>query len=86
MEDVLGVTCNFETKCAWEWDEIVVDGFQVVTGANLTESNRTGMMPGPSADMKNDANGKSTYPLFYFFLFKINTISIFLKVIFCIYV
>lgn len=57
MEDVLGVTCNFETKCAWEWDEVVVDGFQVVTGANLTESNRTGMMPGPSADMKNDANG-----------------------------
>lgn len=58
MEDVLGVQCNFETACAWTWNEDVVDGFQTVTGANLTASNRTGMMPGPAADMHSDANGK----------------------------
>lgn len=57
MEDVLGVKCNFETNCAWMWDEVVIDGFQTVTGANLTESNRTGMMPGPAADRRHDANG-----------------------------
>lgn len=58
MEDVLGVKCNFEIACAWTWDDKYLDGFQVVTGANLTESNRTGMMPGPAADSKSDANGK----------------------------
>lgn len=57
MEDVLGVKCNFETDCAWTWDESVLDGFTVVTGANLTDSNRTGIMPGPGADPNNDANG-----------------------------
>ncbi|KAG4074940.1 hypothetical protein HA402_009365, partial [Bradysia odoriphaga] len=57
MEDVLGVKCNFETDCAWTWDENVLDGFTVVTGANLTDSNRTGIMPGPGADPNNDANG-----------------------------
>lgn len=58
MEDVLGVKCNFETDCAWTWDENVLDGFTVVTGANLTDSNRTGIMPGPGADPNNDANGQ----------------------------
>ena len=58
MEDVLGVKCTFEIQCAWTWNESYVDGFQVVTGANLTNSNRTGMMPGPSADSENNAFGK----------------------------
>lgn len=57
MADVLGVQCNFETPCAWTWNEDYTDSFQTVTGANLTASNRTGMMPGPVADMHNDANG-----------------------------
>lgn len=58
MEEVLGMRCSFETRCAWVWDERVVDGFQTVTGENLTTSNLTGMMPGPAADSQNDANGK----------------------------
>uniref|UniRef100_A0A1B0CWR4 receptor protein-tyrosine kinase n=1 Tax=Lutzomyia longipalpis TaxID=7200 RepID=A0A1B0CWR4_LUTLO len=57
IDDVLGVKCSFETECAWTWNETIVDGFQVVTGANLTESNRTGIMPGPPADALNDAGG-----------------------------
>lgn len=57
VDDVLGVKCNFETECAWIWNETVVDGFHVVSGANLTDSNRTGIMPGPAADLLNDANG-----------------------------
>ncbi|XP_055595581.1 tyrosine-protein kinase receptor [Uranotaenia lowii] len=57
MDDILGVKCNFETECAWHWDENDPSGFQVVTGANLTESNRTGMMPGPGFDLLNNANG-----------------------------
>lgn len=58
IDDVLGVKCSFETKCNWEWNETIVDGFQVVTGANLTDTNRTGIMPGPPADALNDASGK----------------------------
>lgn len=65
MEDVLGVKCNFETACAWMWDESVLDGFQTVTGANLTESNRTGIMPGPPADSRNDANGNCAWMWVY---------------------
>ncbi|XP_055704589.1 tyrosine-protein kinase receptor [Phlebotomus papatasi] len=57
IDDVLGVKCSFETKCNWEWNETIVDGFQVVTGANLTDTNRTGIMPGPPADALNDASG-----------------------------
>lgn len=57
IEDVLGVKCTFETECAWTWNESIPDGFKVVTGANLTELNMTGLMPGPSADAVNNANG-----------------------------
>lgn len=56
-DDVLGVTCDFESNCMWEWDESLLDGFHVVSGVNLTESNRTGMMPGPSVDGSNNAGG-----------------------------
>lgn len=56
-DDVLGVTCDFEQKCMWEWDESLVDGFQVVSGINLTESNRTGLMPGPVVDGSLSAAG-----------------------------
>lgn len=66
MEDVLGVKCNFENDCAWTWDENVLDGFTVVTGANLTDSNRTGIMPGPGADPTNDANGLCEFYLHCF--------------------
>lgn len=58
IEDTLGVKCNFETECAWTWNASISDTFHVVTGANLSESNLTGMMPGPAADAKDDANGK----------------------------
>lgn len=54
---MLGVTCDFETKCMWTYDQTIENGFQVVSGINLTESNRTGMMPGPSIDGQNDALG-----------------------------
>lgn len=54
---MLGVTCDFESKCMWDWDESLIDGFQVVSGINLTESNRTGIMPGPAVDGTNDAAG-----------------------------
>uniref|UniRef100_A0AAG5DV41 Tyrosine-protein kinase receptor n=1 Tax=Anopheles atroparvus TaxID=41427 RepID=A0AAG5DV41_ANOAO len=57
MDEILGMKCNFETECAWTWDENDQQGFQVVTGINLTESNRTGLMPGPSADPTQNANG-----------------------------
>lgn len=57
MEDTLGVKCTFETDCAWTWEEKKIDGFQVVTGVNLTNANRTGLMPGPIADYENNANG-----------------------------
>lgn len=57
MEDFLGVQCTFETECAWYWDETVVDGFQIVTGANLSDANKTGIMPGPLTDSKRNANG-----------------------------
>lgn len=60
-DDRLGVQCTFEKECAWTYDEEVTDGFHVVNGVNLTESNRTGMMPGPSADSANDANGLYKY-------------------------
>ncbi|XP_055625903.1 tyrosine-protein kinase receptor isoform X2 [Toxorhynchites rutilus septentrionalis] len=56
-EDDLGMKCNFESECTWTWDKHDHNSFQVVTGANLTESNRTGMMPGPSADGLSDVNG-----------------------------
>lgn len=80
IEDRLGVKCNFETECAWTWDKTSNDSFQVITGANLSESNLTGMMPGPVADAKGDANGKilltfntmhsKTSNFFFFFFFK----------------
>lgn len=57
MDNRLGVACTFDTPCAWKADENNPNTFQVVTAANLTASNRTGMMPGPSADVLNDANG-----------------------------
>uniref|UniRef100_A0A182HPI8 receptor protein-tyrosine kinase n=1 Tax=Anopheles arabiensis TaxID=7173 RepID=A0A182HPI8_ANOAR len=57
MDEILGMKCNFETECAWTWDENDQHGFQVVTGVNLTESNRTGLMPGPGADPAHNANG-----------------------------
>uniref|UniRef100_A0A182P1D0 receptor protein-tyrosine kinase n=1 Tax=Anopheles epiroticus TaxID=199890 RepID=A0A182P1D0_9DIPT len=58
MDDILGMKCNFETECAWTWEENNQhQGFQVVTGMNLTESNRTGLMPGPGADPAHNANG-----------------------------
>ncbi|XP_049291749.1 tyrosine-protein kinase receptor isoform X1 [Anopheles funestus] len=57
MDEILGMKCNFETECAWTWDENDQHGFQVVTGMNLTESNRTGLMPGPGADPAHNANG-----------------------------
>ncbi|XP_062558487.1 tyrosine-protein kinase receptor isoform X1 [Armigeres subalbatus] len=57
IDNMLGVMCNFETECAWKADEANPNSFQVVTGANLTASNRTGMMPGPSSDILGDANG-----------------------------
>ncbi|KFB50191.1 AGAP012070-PA-like protein [Anopheles sinensis] len=57
MDEILGMKCNFETECAWTWDENDQQSFQVVTGINLTESNRTGLMPGPSVDPAQNANG-----------------------------
>lgn len=57
MDEVFGVKCTFETECAWSWNDTIVDGFEVVTGANLTEANRTGIMPGPLTDSKKNANG-----------------------------
>lgn len=56
-DDHLGVTCDFESKCQWEWDENLSDGFKIVSGINLTESNRTGLMPGPAIDGSHDAAG-----------------------------
>lgn len=58
IEDSLGVKCNFETECAWTWNKTMSDSFHVVTGGNLTQSNLTGMMPGPATDAQEDANGK----------------------------
>uniref|UniRef100_A0A182YCB4 receptor protein-tyrosine kinase n=1 Tax=Anopheles stephensi TaxID=30069 RepID=A0A182YCB4_ANOST len=57
MDEILGMKCNFESECAWTWDENDQHGFQVVSGMNLTESNRTGLMPGPGADPAHNANG-----------------------------
>ncbi|XP_058055308.1 tyrosine-protein kinase receptor [Anopheles bellator] len=57
MDEALGMKCNFETECAWTWDETDPQGFQVVSGVNLTESNRTGLMPGPGADPAHNAAG-----------------------------
>lgn len=58
IEDMLGVKCTFETECAWIWNTTINDTFHVVTGANLTQTNITGMMPGPVADAKDNANGE----------------------------
>lgn len=52
-EDVLGVKCTFENECNWTWNETLNDGFKVVTGANLSESN----LSGPAVDSMNDAAG-----------------------------
>lgn len=69
IEEVLGVKCTFESDCAWTWQKHLSDGFYVVTGANLTESNMTGMMPGPAADSFNDANGIGIlYKIYHFFV------------------
>ncbi|XP_055839664.1 tyrosine-protein kinase receptor [Episyrphus balteatus] len=61
MEDLLGVKCNFETPCAWKWNENLADGFQIITGTDLSKQNMTGVMPGPVADSKGDANGHFLY-------------------------
>lgn len=57
MDERLGMKCNFETDCAWTWDDKLSDGFHVLTGANITKMNRTGVMPGPASDIYNNANG-----------------------------
>lgn len=57
MDEMLGLKCTFETACAWTWEEGLADGFHVLTGANMTTMNRTGIMPGPTADIYNNANG-----------------------------
>lgn len=57
IDEMLGLKCTFETACAWKWDENLADGFHVLTGANITTMNRTGVMPGPTADIYNNANG-----------------------------
>lgn len=41
----------------WEWDEGLSDGFKIVSGINLTESNRTGQMPGPPIDGTHSSAG-----------------------------
>ncbi|XP_002006595.2 ALK tyrosine kinase receptor [Drosophila mojavensis] len=61
IEDLLGVKCNFETPCAWEWTENLPDGFQVISGTELAKKNLTGLMPGPVADSIDDANGHFLY-------------------------
>ncbi|ALC42076.1 Alk [Drosophila busckii] len=61
IEDLLGVKCNFETPCAWLFTEHLNDGFQVLTGTELANRNRTGVMPGPVADNIGDANGHFLY-------------------------
>lgn len=66
IEDKLGLKCTFDNECAWTWNTSNSDAFHIVTGANLTETNITGMMPGPAADAKDDANGKC-FCLFVFF-------------------
>lgn len=63
-----GVQCTFETTCAWTWEEGLVDGFHVVTGANLTDTNHTGAVAGPTTDLKQSPTGnfKSTLTLVLF--------------------
>lgn len=53
-EDVLGVKCTFENECNWTWNETLDDGFKVVTGSNLSNSN----LIGPTVDTMHDTNGK----------------------------
>lgn len=58
FDEKLGVKCTFEKPCAWSYDTNVNGtNFEVTTGSNLTNANKTGVTPGPSADALNDANG-----------------------------
>lgn len=61
MDETLGLKCGFETECAWHWEEDQPDDFHVLSGGNLTSLNRTGTMPGPTADVYNNANGRFLY-------------------------
>ncbi|XP_017077953.1 ALK tyrosine kinase receptor [Drosophila eugracilis] len=56
----LGVKCNFETPCSWTWGNYT-DGFQVISGTELSKRNLTGLLPGPAADSIDDANGHFLY-------------------------
>ena len=59
FDEKLGVKCSFEKQCAWTWDPIntTEPNFEVVTGDDLKRLNVTGVMPGPSTDILNDASG-----------------------------
>ncbi|XP_067626535.1 tyrosine-protein kinase receptor isoform X2 [Eurosta solidaginis] len=61
IEDQLGVKCTFETPCAWNWADGLQDGFQVMSGTELSQKNMTGQFPGPVADSSEDANGHFLY-------------------------
>ena len=57
----MGVRCNFETRCAWNWTENQPDGFHIMTGTEVSKKNMTGLYPGPLADNLDDANGHFLY-------------------------
>jgi hypothetical protein len=58
FDEKLGVKCTFEKPCAWTFDtDVNGTNFEVTTGSDLMSANLTGVMPGPSADNLNDANG-----------------------------
>lgn len=58
MDEQLGLKCTFDSVCAWTWTNNSTDSFHIETGENITIKNRTGMWPGPTADIYNNASGQ----------------------------
>lgn len=63
--DVLGISCDFEGPCAWQWN--ATGGFEVLSGEDVLAANasRGHRLRGPTQDADNSTQGGlSSSPLF----------------------
>ncbi|XP_067007644.2 leukocyte tyrosine kinase receptor isoform X2 [Anabrus simplex] len=53
------VRCDFEEVCAWRWNSTIPNGFMLVTGRNVSETqkSRPRDFSGPNKDASNDSDG-----------------------------
>jgi len=47
--DIFTTSCDFETSCAWQWNDTIQHGFRLVTGQEVDQ---------PSNDASNNTHGE----------------------------